>query len=130
MPLAVCSTSNEKAVSNIVETLMGPERAKKFQIFAGDVVEKKKLSLDIYLLAKDTMGLSADRTMVIEDSHIGLKRRQVRGHELRRDEELLHRRGGLHAADAIVEELGDDERPAPASPSRSSCASPAPARNE
>lgn len=35
--LAVCSTSNEKAVSNLVSTLMGQERASKFQIFAGDV---------------------------------------------------------------------------------------------
>jgi beta-phosphoglucomutase-like phosphatase (HAD superfamily) len=40
--LAVCSTSNEKAVSNLVSTLMGPERAAKFQIFAGDMVKAKK----------------------------------------------------------------------------------------
>ena len=43
--MAVCSTSNEKAVSNLVQTLMGPERASKFQIFAGDMVPKKKVSV-------------------------------------------------------------------------------------
>jgi len=32
--VAVCSTSNEKAVSQIVK-MMGPERASKIQIFAG-----------------------------------------------------------------------------------------------
>lgn len=42
LKLAVCSTSNEKAVRNLVNTLMGPERAAKFQIFAGDMVQRKK----------------------------------------------------------------------------------------
>ena len=41
--LAVCSTSNEKAVRNLVNTLMGSERAAKFSIFAGDMVQNKKV---------------------------------------------------------------------------------------
>ncbi|MBA0714148.1 hypothetical protein Golax_013144, partial [Gossypium laxum] len=40
--VAVCSTSNEKAVSAVVSCLLGPERAEKIQIFAGDVVPRKK----------------------------------------------------------------------------------------
>ncbi|CAK9143494.1 unnamed protein product [Ilex paraguariensis] len=40
--VAVCSTSNEKAVSAIVSCLLGPERAKEILIFAGDVVPRKK----------------------------------------------------------------------------------------
>uniref|UniRef100_A0A2P2K1C0 2-deoxyglucose-6-phosphate phosphatase n=1 Tax=Rhizophora mucronata TaxID=61149 RepID=A0A2P2K1C0_RHIMU len=40
--VAVCSTSNEKAVSAIVSCLLGPERAEKIKIFAGDVVPRKK----------------------------------------------------------------------------------------
>jgi phosphoglycolate phosphatase-like HAD superfamily hydrolase len=43
LQLAVCSTSNVKAVTNLVETLMGPERAAKFLIFAGDMVKNKKV---------------------------------------------------------------------------------------
>lgn len=39
--VAVCSTSNEKAVSEIV-ALLGKESASQIRIFAGDVVEKKK----------------------------------------------------------------------------------------
>ncbi len=42
LKVAVCSTSNEKAVSAIVDVMLGPERASKMQIFAGDVVPKKK----------------------------------------------------------------------------------------
>ncbi|KAM3191725.1 hypothetical protein ACQJBY_069153 [Aegilops geniculata] len=40
--VAVCSTSNEKAVSAIVSCLLGPDRAEKITIFAGDVVPRKK----------------------------------------------------------------------------------------
>jgi len=41
--LAVCSTSNERAVNLGVEKLLGPERKAKFDsILAGDVVPKKK----------------------------------------------------------------------------------------
>ena len=41
--LAVCSTSNEKAERNLVNTLMGAERAAKFDVFAGDMVKNKKV---------------------------------------------------------------------------------------
>ncbi|KAL9186718.1 hypothetical protein ACHAXT_005956 [Thalassiosira profunda] len=70
--LAVCSTSNEKAVSNLVSTLMGPERASKFQVFAGDMVKKKKPAPDVYLMAVNEMGLDKERCVIIEDSHIGV----------------------------------------------------------
>ena len=70
--LAVCSTSNEKAVSNLVSTLMGAERASKFQIFAGDMVKKKKPAPDVYLMAVDEMGLDKERCVIIEDSQIGV----------------------------------------------------------
>lgn len=49
---AVCSTSNEKAVTNLVKTLMGKDRLDRIKIFAGDVVARKKPNPDIYNLAK------------------------------------------------------------------------------
>ncbi|KAJ3701689.1 hypothetical protein LUZ61_005394 [Rhynchospora tenuis] len=82
--VAVCSTSNEKAVSAIVSNLLGPERAKKITIFAGDVVPRKKpdpcyffFSFDsirqaIYLLAASTLGVDPSSCVVVEDSAIGL----------------------------------------------------------
>uniref|UniRef100_A0A7S4AWP9 Uncharacterized protein n=1 Tax=Pseudo-nitzschia australis TaxID=44445 RepID=A0A7S4AWP9_9STRA len=69
--LAVCSTSNEKAVQNLVETLLGPDRASKFSIFAGDCVSHKKPAPDIYNLAVDTLGLNKNRCLIVEDSGIG-----------------------------------------------------------
>lgn len=70
--VAVCSTSNEKAVSAIVSCLLGPERAEKITIFAGDVVPLKKPDPAIYLLAASTLGVEPSSCVVIEDSGIGL----------------------------------------------------------
>eukprot|EP00290_Baffinella_frigidus_P006144 CAMPEP_0180136504 /NCGR_PEP_ID=MMETSP0986-20121125/11549_1 /TAXON_ID=697907 /ORGANISM="non described non described, Strain CCMP2293" /LENGTH=317 /DNA_ID=CAMNT_0022077573 /DNA_START=59 /DNA_END=1012 /DNA_ORIENTATION=- len=69
--ICVCSTSNEKAVQKIVD-LMGPERASKIRIFAGDCVPRKKPSPDIYNLARETFAARPEDCVVIEDSRIGL----------------------------------------------------------
>ncbi|XP_078447295.1 haloacid dehalogenase-like hydrolase (HAD) superfamily protein [Wolffia australiana] len=70
--VAVCSTSNEKAVSAIVSFLLGPQQAEKILIFAGDIVPKKKPDPAIYLLAASTLGVEPSRCVVVEDSAIGL----------------------------------------------------------
>lgn len=72
IPVAVCSTSNERAVAAVVRVLLGAGRAAKIRIFAGDVVPRKKPDPAIYTLAAETLGLDPARTVVIEDSHIGL----------------------------------------------------------
>lgn len=73
VPLAVCSTSNDKAVSNLVLTLMGKERFDMFRIYAGDIVQNKKPAPDVYNLARDEMGLDPSTVVVMEDSSIGLR---------------------------------------------------------
>ncbi|KAF3785080.1 Haloacid dehalogenase-like hydrolase domain-containing protein [Nymphaea thermarum] len=70
--VAVCSTSNEKAVSAIVSFLLGEKRAEKIKIFAGDVVPRKKPDPAIYLLAATTLGVEPSSCVVVEDSAIGL----------------------------------------------------------
>ncbi|KAK3005723.1 hypothetical protein RJ639_016708 [Escallonia herrerae] len=77
--VAVCSTSNEKAVSAIVSFLLGPERAEKIQIFAGDVVPRKKPDPAIYVLAASTLGVEPSSCVVIEDSGIGLAAAKAAG---------------------------------------------------
>ena len=59
--MAVCSTSNERAVSTIVRVLLGPEVESKMRVFAGDVVEKKKPSPDIYNLAASELKVDPSR---------------------------------------------------------------------
>lgn len=71
--LAVCSTSNERAVQAVVDILLGPERARHMPVFAGDMVAAKKPDPAVYLLAKDRMDLSPGQCLVVEDSAIGLR---------------------------------------------------------
>jgi len=105
--LAVCSTSNEVAVTNIVETLMGPERAAKFTIFAGDCVPQKKPAPDIYLLARDTLKLDAAKCMVVEDSHIGHLSAKRAGMGCIVTKSSYTAEEDFSLADAVVDELGE-----------------------
>lgn len=106
--LAVCSTSNEKAVSNLVSTLMGPERAAKFQIFAGDMVKAKKPAPDVYNMAVDVMGLDKSRCVIVEDSHIGLGAAKAAGISCIVTKSSYTQNEDFTGADKIVDELGDD----------------------
>jgi HAD superfamily hydrolase (TIGR01509 family) len=73
MPLAVCSTSNERAVNLIVQRLLGPARERGFGlILAGDVVARKKPDPAIYRLACERLRVPAGECVVIEDSRNGL----------------------------------------------------------
>ena len=71
--LAICSTSNERAVNLVAEKLLGPERKACFsEILAGDVVSKKKPDPEIYNLASQRLGVEPSECVVIEDSRNGL----------------------------------------------------------
>lgn len=71
--LAVCSTSNEKAVQAVVDSMLGVERARHIPVFAGDAVKAKKPAPDIYNLAVERLGLTPAKCMVVEDSNNGLR---------------------------------------------------------
>uniref|UniRef100_A0A6V2Q9B2 Uncharacterized protein n=1 Tax=Ditylum brightwellii TaxID=49249 RepID=A0A6V2Q9B2_9STRA len=107
--LAVCSTSNDKAVSNLVSTLMGPERAAKFQIFAGDMVKAKKPAPDVYNMAVDEMKLDKSRCVIVEDTHIGLSAAKAAGIKCCVTKSSYTGGEDFTGADLIVEELGDDK---------------------
>jgi HAD superfamily hydrolase (TIGR01509 family) len=108
LKLAVCSTSAEKAVRNLVQTLMGPDRAAKFQIFAGDMVKRKKPAPDVYLMAVDTMGLDKSKCVIVEDSHIGLGAAKAAGIACIVTKSSYTANEDFTGASMIVEELGDD----------------------
>lgn len=107
--LAVCSTSNVKAVTRIVDVLLGPERKKHFSgIFAGDMVPRKKPDPAVYHLCTEKLMLNPDRGCVVEDSRNGLLAARAAGYrciittnEYTRDEDFSE-------ADAVYDELGDD----------------------
>lgn len=70
--LGVCTTSNPKSVSGVLD-LLGAARKAAFElVLAGDVVAKKKPDPEIYRLATQRLGLAGGDCMVIEDSRNGL----------------------------------------------------------
>jgi HAD superfamily hydrolase (TIGR01509 family) len=77
--LAVCSTSNERAVQAVVDVMLGAERARHIRVFAGDMVAAKKPAPDIYLMAARELNLDPSRCMVIEDSNNGLRAAKAAG---------------------------------------------------
>ncbi|GAX11404.1 hypothetical protein FisN_22Lh077 [Fistulifera solaris] len=108
--LAVCSTSNEKAVTNLVQTLMGPERAAHFRIFAGDMVQRKKPAPDVYNMAVEQMDLDKSRCVIVEDSGIGLKAALAAGIPCIVTKSSYTAGEDFTGAAMIVDELGDDPR--------------------
>ncbi|GJQ15580.1 hypothetical protein GpartN1_g7371.t1 [Galdieria partita] len=77
--VAVCSTSNEKAVQELVVHLFPALVANRIPIFAGDQVKQKKPAPDIYELAVSKLGLNKQQCLVVEDSHVGLRAAKAAG---------------------------------------------------
>jgi HAD superfamily hydrolase (TIGR01509 family) len=77
--LAVASTSAESSVRAVLEHVVGPDLAGAFQVFAGDVVPRKKPAPDIYLLASGRITAPRERTVVVEDSRNGLEAAHTAG---------------------------------------------------
>lgn len=110
--VAVCSTSNERAVTSIVKNLLGPEIAKAMPVFAGDVVARKKPAPDIYLLAAKELGVDPARCVVIEDSEIGLAAGRAAGMRVVVTKSRYTEDESFENADAVFDCIGDegDER--------------------
>jgi HAD superfamily hydrolase (TIGR01509 family) len=70
--LAVASTSAEESVRGVLEYVVGKDLYASFLVLAGDIVPKKKPAPDIYLLALEKLGISADKSLIVEDSRNGL----------------------------------------------------------
>jgi HAD superfamily hydrolase (TIGR01509 family) len=106
--LAVCSTSNERAVNLVVETMLGAERRAHFAaILAGDVVSKKKPDPEIYNLAMERLGLQPLECVVIEDSHNGLLAAKAAGAYCVVTTNGYTEAEDFATADLVVPELGD-----------------------
>ncbi|XP_052180386.1 CBBY-like protein [Diospyros lotus] len=105
--VAVCSTSNEKAVSAIVSFLLGPERAEKIKIFAGDVVPRKKPDPAIYVLASSTLSVEPSSCVVVEDSAIGLAAAKAAGMKCIITKSGYTAEEDFENADAVFDCIGD-----------------------
>jgi HAD superfamily hydrolase (TIGR01509 family) len=105
--LAVCSTSNERAVHSILDRL-GVSRKSKFDaILAGDVVSRKKPDPEIYLLALEKLQLDARDCFVVEDNRNGLLAAKAAGVKCLITVSSYSQSEDFSQADLVVDELGE-----------------------
>jgi len=107
--VAVCSTSNENAVSAVVRVMLGEDIAKVMRVFAGDVVPKKKPDPAIYKLAAEELGVDPARCVVIEDSRIGMLAAKAAGMRCVVTKSSYTQEENFDIADAIFPYIGDGE---------------------
>ncbi len=106
--LAICSTSNERAVNLVAERLLGPKRRARFsEILAGDVVSKKKPDPEIYNLASQRLGTEPSECVVVEDSRNGLLAAKAAKMYCVVTTNRYTKNENFKEADLVVSELGD-----------------------
>lgn len=107
--LAVCSTSNERAVNLLMEKMLGAVRKAEFTtILAGDVVSRKKPDPEIYNLAKGRLNLSGNECVVVEDSRNGLLAAKAAGMHCIITVSSYTGGEDFSEAELVVPELGDE----------------------
>ena len=105
--LAICSTSNERAVQLIARRLLGERRRERFLVLAGDIVPKKKPDPAIYTLARDRLGVAPAECVVVEDSRNGLLAARAAGIRCVITKSCYTQGEDFREADAVYPELGD-----------------------
>jgi HAD superfamily hydrolase (TIGR01509 family) len=110
LAMAVCSTSNERAVNTLVRALLGDDAYGWFDIIlAGDVVKEKKPNPEIYNMAKTRLGLAAESCVVIEDNRNGLLAAKGAGMKCIITVNAYTQNEDYDEADLVVSSLGDPE---------------------
>lgn len=109
--LAVASTSAQPSVEAVLRHAVGDEMARRFRVFAGDVVPRKKPAPDIYQLAVRELAVDPDDAVVVEDSGIGLRAARAAG--LRTIVTISGFTAGddFSEASLVVDSLGSDRTP-------------------
>jgi len=109
--LAVCSTSNEKAVNTIVRVLLGEKRKSRFDaILAGDVVSRKKPDPEIYQLCLERLQVEQSQCVVIEDNRNGMLAALASGMHCVITTNAYTEKEDFTGADLVVDQLGDDPK--------------------
>jgi HAD superfamily hydrolase (TIGR01509 family) len=107
--LAVASTSAEPSVRSVLVRAAGADLAKKFAVFAGDVVAHKKPAPDIYELAVRSLNLDPHGTVVVEDSRNGMRAALAAGLTCVVTTSSYTRHEDFTGAALVVSSLGDPD---------------------
>lgn len=110
--LAVASTSAEVSVRAVLGHVAGTERAAKFNVYAGDIVPRKKPAPDIYEHALSDLDVAPDEVIVVEDSGNGLRAALAAGLKTVVTVSSYTAAENFDGAALVVSSLGDRDEPA------------------
>lgn len=108
--IGICTTSNEKAVKAIVNSLLAD--IKIDLILAGDIVANKKPDPEIYLLALQKTGLAGDEVLVVEDSENGLIAGKAAGIKVLVTVNEYTKNENMTGAETVITSLGNENEKA------------------
>jgi beta-phosphoglucomutase-like phosphatase (HAD superfamily) len=91
--------------------VLGPRRAERFAVFAGEVVPAKKPDPAIYELALERLGTTPAETVVVEDSRNGLLAAAGAGLRCVITVSQVSAREDFTGAALVVSSLGDPDEP-------------------
>lgn len=103
--LGICTTSNEKAALAVEKYML--QDIKVDFILAGDIVKHKKPDPEIYLMALEKSGISAQNAFVVEDSRIGVLSGKAAGLSVIATLNDYTKNEDVSSADIIVDNLDD-----------------------
>jgi HAD superfamily hydrolase (TIGR01509 family) len=110
-PTAVASTAADESVRAIVRHVFPADVAAGVQVFAGDIVERKKPAPDIYLRAITELGRTGAESCVIEDSRQGLLAARAAGSAVIITPCEFTASDDFSGATLVVDSLGDEGHP-------------------
>jgi HAD superfamily hydrolase (TIGR01509 family) len=111
--VAVATTAGRTWVGELLGTLLGPERAARFEtVVTGEDVARRKPDPEVYLIALDRLGCAAASAVAIEDSGVGVAAARAAGLACLavRNGYTLHH--DLSLAGLVVEDIGGPGVPA------------------
>jgi beta-phosphoglucomutase-like phosphatase (HAD superfamily) len=110
--LAIASTTTYANIEALLRTNLGAGAIERFAVIgAGDVVNYKKPSPDIYEFVLNQLGLSADECVAIEDSCNGLEAAKAANLYTIVTPSYWTRTDDFSSADLVLPSLGSLERP-------------------
>jgi len=113
MRLAIATTTSPENVTNLLENTLGAEAVAWFEVIgAGDVVPAKKPAPDIYHYVLERLDLAPEETLALEDSANGVRAAVGAGVPTLVTANDFTLNDDFSGALAVVDQLGEPDRPA------------------
>ena len=110
--LGIATTSSLQNVEAILTNTLGKSALDRFEVIgAGDVVNRKKPSGDIYRYVLNKMGLSSEECVAFEDSELGLMSSTATGLRTIVTLSEYTKAQNFDGAMVVLDQLGDENNP-------------------